>query len=146
MPNPTIEVVGLAELRRDLKKLAEKDQLAQLREANLRVADMVVDAAQGKASTRLQQRAAQTLSAARMDRAAVRLGKGFAGALGAEFGAGRNKQRTGPSGRRYTGYNQFDEFRGSGDSAGYFLWPAIRDKTPDILEAYVDEIARNFGQ
>jgi hypothetical protein len=61
---------------------------------------------------------------------------------GAEFGSQRGQRRTGPSGRRFLGHNQFDPWRGNGSSAGYFLYPAIRDNTERIIELYGDEMDR----
>ena len=144
MPQPEIQVAGLKELRRDIRKLGTPDQMKELKAANAAVASLVVNAAQSRASTRSEQRAAATLKVANSVYAGVRLG-GIPGALGAEFGALRNQDRRGPSGRTFKGYNQFQAWRGSGAGAGYFMWPAIRDKTPEVLDLYADELVRRFG-
>ena len=135
----------MKELRRDIRKLGTPDQLKELKSANATVARLVVDAAKGKASTRPQRRAAATLKVPNSVYPAVRLGGGFGGALGAEFGANRNRDRVGPSGRRYKGYNQFQAFRGSGEAAGYFLYPAIRENTARIMGMYGDELLKRFN-
>ena len=66
--------------------------------------------------------------------------------MGAEFGSGRNKLRMLPNeGGDRLGWNQFKPWRGSGQGAGYFLYPAIRDTTPEIVDMYgdaVEQIAR----
>jgi hypothetical protein len=45
-------------------------------------------------------------------------------ALGFEVGGGQ-KQTT----------RQFPPWRGNGESAGYFLWPAVRSHREDVLES-----------
>lgn len=144
MAEPAVQAFGLKELRRDLRKLGTPDQMKELKAANAAVSTLVVDAAKGRASTPMQQRAADTLRVANSVYAAVRLG-GKPGTLGAEFGAKRDVLRRGPSGREFRGFNQFQGWRGSGPDAGYFLWPAIRDKTDEVLSLYADEIVKRFG-
>lgn len=143
---PTVQVSGLKELRRDLRKLGTPDQMKELKAANATVANIIVNAARGQASTRMQQRAAATLRVSNSVYAAVRFGTGFRGAMGAEFGAARGMPRQGvPGFQRYTGWNQFEGWKGNGSEAGYFLWPAIRDKTGEVLNTYADELLRRFG-
>ena len=124
-----IKVQGLADLRRELKKL---DLTEDLKEANNRVALLVVDEAQKRARAlgRMEAKAAESLAAGRAQaKATVAFGGTKAPfALGAEFGAMR--------------YKQFREWRGSGATAGYWLYPAIRDETPRIIDVYGDELMR----
>lgn len=40
------------------------------------------------------------------------------------------------------GWNQFQEWRGAGDGAGYAIFPTIRDNRERIMAAYMDEIDR----
>lgn len=140
----TVRVKGLDELRRELRKLDDKGLTAELKQANYDAATLVVEGAQGKASTRMEQAAASTLTASRAAaRAAVNFGGSRAPfAMGAEFGAGQNVARTGAVRGSFLGYNQFKAHRGSGANAGYFLWPAVRDKTPQIVETYGDAMER----
>jgi len=142
MKSGTVAVKGLDEFRKELRKLDEPELVQALKDVNYAVASLVVDRAKGNASTRMQQRAAATLTPSRQAaRAQVNLGGSkFPGAAGAEFGAGQNQPRVGPSGRNYTGHNQFEAWRGSGSDAGYFLYPAIRDSTDEIVEMYGDAI------
>jgi hypothetical protein len=143
VPSPdTLKVAGLTELRKELKKL---DLVDDLKDANLDVAQVVVTAAQAKAAGQgpMQRTAAATLKPSRQAaRAAVTGGSNslpfFAGA---EFGAGQDVPRNTARGT-VMGWNQFDVWRGSGDGAGYFLYPAIRDKTDEIVEMYGDAIEK----
>ena len=164
----TVRVKGLDELRRELRKLDDKGLTAELKQANFDAAKLVVEGAQGKASNKMERSAASTLTASR---AAARAAVNFGGprapyAMGAEFGAARNVLRKIPprqvkgkttrdsSGRfvageiksvgsmTMLGWNQFKAHRGSGANAGYFLWPAVRDKTPQIVETYGDAVER----
>lgn len=138
-----IKIEGLDETRRQLKKLGDIEKTREYKLANARIAqNIVIPAAQAKASTRMEQRAASTLVAVKSAAGgAVRLGKGFRGAFGAEFGAQRNQARQGRPGgvvATVSGWNQFKPWRGSGSEAGYFLWPGIREKTDEIVRAYGD--------
>ncbi len=137
-----IRINGLVDLQRELRKINEKLPKA-LGDVNKDVADYVVHRAQGRASTPLEHRAADTLKAARQQRVAlVRMGGAKnPEALGAEFGAIRNIPRN--TGRGIVrGWNQFREWRGNDESAGYFLFPTIRDDTPQIIDRYAELIDR----
>jgi len=57
-------------------------------------------------------------------------------ALGHEFGANPDDERTGPSGRRFVGYRQFPAV----NKRGYFLYPAIADAKDEIAKEYLDGI------
>jgi hypothetical protein len=136
-----IRIEGLAEARKQLKKMADVDKTREYKLANARIAqNIVIPAAQARASTRMEQRAASTLVAVKSATGgAVRLGKGFQAAFGAEFGAQRNQARQGRPGgvvATVSGWNQFKAWRGSGGEAGFFLWPGIRDKTDEIVREY----------
>ena len=48
--------------------------------------------------------------------------------------------------RSMLGWNQFEPWRGNGEGAGYFLFPAIRSSREEIIEAYLDEIERIWMQ
>ncbi len=144
MKGAGIGVIGLDQFRKDLKHLADTGLTDELKDANLAVAQLIVQSATARATTRLQRAAARTLKASRTAaRAQVTLGSAkVPQAVGAEFGSGRGQLRTGPSGRRYQGHNQFMAWRGNGGSAGYFLYPAIRSENDEILELYADEMKR----
>jgi hypothetical protein len=126
-----IKVEGLKELRAELKKL---DLEGDLKDANFAVAQLVSDAAKSRASgvSRLAARGARSLKPSRSGVAAqIRIGgPGAPEALGAEFGSSK--------------FKQFKPWLGSGEDAGYFLWPTIRDKTPEVVEMYADAIDRIF--
>lgn len=141
----SIKVAGLDELRRELRRLDTPGLVDELKTVNYDVAEQVVGWAQANAARwgPMDQRAAATLSAARAQKAArVRLGGARAPfAQGAEFGAGHNKPR--PTARgTVRGWNQFRSWRGNGADAGYWLYPAIRDHTDEIVERYGDGLER----
>lgn len=140
-----LNVEGLDDLRRELQRLDLADDLKQ---ANHEVGRLVVRRGQGKAFTPLQQKAAASLKSAKQARKAVVSGGGARAQFfgGAEFGAGQDQPRVGPSGRRFLGYNQFQPWRGSGRNAGYFLYPAIRDAEQEIVDLYGDELEKITGK
>lgn len=125
------EVKGLADFRRALKAL-EGDYPKQLGQINQDVGELVVDQAEHHAHDRggpylaalrlggLKASKAQT--AARIVLDGVRAPMIF----GAEFGAKR--------------WPQFDRWTGSGDDAGYALWPAVREKQDEAGEMYLDAL------
>jgi hypothetical protein len=138
-----VRVEGLDAFRRELRKLGDKGLVDDLKDANFEVASRVVLWAQARTSTRMEQAAAKTLRPSRNQRAAqVTLGGPKAPfAAGAEFGAIRNIPRRTLRGE-VRGWNQFREWRGNGRGAGYFLYPAIRDNTDEIVDTYGDAIEK----
>jgi hypothetical protein len=145
-----VRIEGLKEARAALKRMADPEKTRQYRLATADIAEsIVIPQARANADTRMQRRAAGTLQPVKTDLgAAVRLGKGFPGAMGAEFGADRNQRRIGrPRGTvaPVQGWNQFEPWRGSDTGAGYFLWPAIREQTPKIINRYADMFDELFG-
>ena len=142
-----IEFEGFDETRKAIQRLGDIEKSKQFKAAGFEVAqDIVIPAAKAKASTRLERRAASTLKALKVNTGgAVRLGEGFPGALGAEFGAYRNQLRQGrPRGRsaQVRGWQQFKPWRGNDAGAGYFLWPAIRENTDEIINRYSEMIEK----
>lgn len=138
------KVVGLSEFRREIKKLDEAGLIDELKNVNFDVAQLVVRAAQNEASSRMEQSAAQSLKPSRQAARAQVTGGGakFPFFGGAEFGADRNQPRGTLGGRRMTGWNQFKPWRGNGSGAGYFLYPAIRSKTDEIVDKYGDALMK----
>lgn len=142
-----IEFEGLKETRAALKKLGDPVKTRAFKAAGYEIArDVVIPAARANASNRMERRAASTLKALKVTTGgAVRLGEGFPGALGAEFGAYRNQLRAGnPGGRpaQVRGWQQFKPWRGSDSGAGYFMWPAIREQTDEIVNRYGEMIQK----
>jgi hypothetical protein len=127
-----VKVAGLAQLRKELKRLDDKGLSDELKDANYDVASHVVTLAKARATGVSKQaaRAAESLRASRTAaRAQVLLGSGrIRFAFGAEFGSSR--------------FKQFPAWRGNGTDAGYFLYPTIRDEIPEIVETYGDAIER----
>lgn len=150
--NAGVKVTGLQEVRSALKRCEDADRQAELKQANFDVAELVVREGRSGASgvSSMAARAAETLRAGRqLAKATVTLGGARAPfALGAEFGAGRDVRRGNVGGnppRPGRGWNQFMGWRGNGEDAGYFLYPAIRENTPEIVDRYGDAIERIFG-
>ena len=121
-----VRIAGLGDLRRALKKLNLTDDL---KDANSRVAQMVVDEAgkRARAIGAMQAKAAESLTANRaQSKATVSIGGSrYAFALGAEFGSVQ--------------FPQFEQWRGQ---EGYWLWPAIRGLHDQIVGAYGDELTK----
>jgi hypothetical protein len=141
------KVKGLAELRRELKKLDDAGLTNELKAVNMAAAQTIIGPAKAMASGlgRMEARAAATLKASRSANAAKLLFGGasapFAG--GAEFGAGQDIRRN-PPGRPggVLGWNQFNAWRGSGGGAGYFLYPTIRAEMVTLVDEYGDALER----
>lgn len=131
----SVQILGLKELRRDLRTWSRKaPRLVSL--AHKRLAKKV--AAQAKASASAQgsvagKTAPSIRASGTQTSAAVLLGGPQAPyALGAEFGALQ--------------YPQFKPWRGNGPDAGYFLYPTIRKMQREIAETYEDEVLSSLMQ
>lgn len=135
-----VKVTGLKELIRELKKLDDAGLVNELKDANYKVAQLVVNKAQGNASGRMESAAAASLKPGRQAAKAVVSGGGAAVPFfgGAEFGAGQNKLRNTARGA-VRGWNQFVPWTGQ---TGRFLYPAIRSSMDEIVELYGDEIEK----
>ena len=190
----SVSVLGLRDLQRELRRLDEPHLIDELKDANQQVAELVAARARlrARALGGMEAKAAESLTARRGQRAAeVSLGGAKARfAMGAEFGAYRNKLRLrkNTGGRAYIvrdesdkairkaiarieaqtrddhetvkarrrtvgatpvavtgrvrGWNQFRPWRGNGEGAGYFLFPAIRQAGPEIVDLYGDALER----
>lgn len=125
----TVAVHGLPELSRALRSI-DADLVKELRDTNKEVANDVKDGAQAKAYSLggVAAHVASSLSANAGQQSAAVAGGGTAHPAfgGAEFG-GQGRPTT----------QQFKPWRGSGEGAGYFLYPTIRDKAPQIEDAYL---------
>lgn len=144
MSSGAVQVVGLDEFRRELRRLEDQGMVEGLKAVNYEVASRVVVWAQARAGGlgAMQVRAAGSLRASRTQARAQVAGGGarvpfFAGA---EFGAGQNQPRRTSRGT-VTGWNQFQPWRGNGPDAGYFLYPAIRDHNTEIVQTYSEAMA-----
>lgn len=132
-----VRVEGLKQLSTALRKYG-RDLQRELKDAGLEVAEGVAQTARGLASSQGGV-AAKTAPSIRAHGyttgAAVSLGgSGYPFAGGAEFGAVQ--------------YKQFKPWRGSDSSAGYFLYPAIRQDKDEAEQAYsdaLDRLARKAG-
>lgn len=150
----SVAVVGLNDFRRQLARVLQEggsDGADMLKEANWKVAQLVVEKAQEKAGTlgRMQAKAASALKPSRIATKAQVVGTQDARVpffFGAEFGARqdilrRPRQAAGWAGPgRYRGFRQFLPWRGNKGDVGYFLFPAMREHSNEIKEMYGDEI------
>lgn len=142
----------VAGLNRSIRKLP-KEAKVHLRDGAQRIADKVAADARGRAQN-LGRQAGLVAGSIRSGRDTVPVVKmGDASRLpqsgngwsrtrsgrrqtvgdviwGAEFGGGRRPETS-----------QFLPWRGSGDGAGYFLWPAVRGDRQFIADAYEDAMA-----
>lgn len=143
-----IQIVGLRDLQADLRELDAKLP-RELRKVNLSVAQMVAEHAQSTARSQgsVIAKAAPAIRAGADQRSAwvrITATAQLPFALGAEFGAGRNVARTrrSPSGGQvtYTGFKQFQQWRGNGSDAGYALYPTIRGDSDQIVAAYTQRL------
>lgn len=145
---PKAKVAGLSELQAQLRRI-DKDLPKELSAANKEAAEIVAAEARGRATSLggVAAKVAPSIKALSQQRSAsVALGgPKYPMAQGAEFGAAQNSQR-GPfhSSNRgaydQVGWRQFDEWTGSGSDAGYFLYPSIRARIGDVIDAYADRL------
>lgn len=125
----SIHVEGLRELSRSLREM-DKALPRELREAGKDVAKTVAGAAQSRA-VGLGGVAAKSAPSIKPSAGITSAGVAFGGpaypfAGGAEFGSFK--------------YPQFKPWRGAGSDAGYFVYPAIRDKSDEIQATYEDKV------
>jgi hypothetical protein len=133
----TVKVEGLAELNRALRAIGP-DAQKDLKEASKKVAGFVATDAAAAARS-LGGVAAHVAPSIRPVGGVSGAGVGFGGAAypmagGAEFGSIR--------------FKQFQPWRGSDSSAGYFVYPSIRRDADRIVTEFSDAveqvIARHF--
>lgn len=128
----TVQVDGLPELSRALKAIGP-DARRELREASKSVAEFVAADARSGAQV-LGGVAAKSAPSIGAVGGVAGAGVAFGGAsspwaAGAEFGGGRR-----PTTR------QFEPWRGNGETAGYFVYPAIRSNAERIESEFTDAI------
>lgn len=127
MPGYALDTAGLKETLAGLERAERLDVGRDLKTVFSDLAAEAVRQAKSLASTKMEHKAAGTLAVASTSQgAALKFGKGFEGAFGAEYGADRNKRRVVTHFGYFVGWNEFKIWRGSGATAGYFLWPGIR--------------------
>lgn len=133
----TVKVDGLRELNRALKAIGPEAQ-KELKEASKKVAGFVASDA-ASAARSLGGVAAHVAPSIKAVGGVSSAGVAFGGSAypmagGAEFGSIR--------------YKQFKAWRGSSSSAGYFVYPSIRQDADRIVTEFTDAveqvIARNF--
>lgn len=127
-------VRGLRELQAELRAV-DRALPRELRRVNLQVAQGAAASARSRAAgAKGGARLARGIAAVAQQRSAgvdIRdngghASGGTAGALGYEFGSDT--------------YRQFPPWRGNGPTAGYAVYPAIRDARDDMPETYADAL------
>lgn len=130
-----ITVTGIKEAVALVKAVGNVDDSKEFKAAGRKITtDIVIPHAQGRAGGlgALQARAARDIRPATIAKgAALRFG-GWAGDMGAEFGATHNLPRNTHRGT-IRGWNEFRPHLGR---TGYFLWPTIRSDEDTIVETY----------
>jgi hypothetical protein len=129
-----IDVIGLKELRRDLRRLADDGHWRpRLRETNLRAAGIIASDARSRALSRSSPRMGSVASGtirplAAQTKAYVAVGlASVPWTMGHEFGSAR--------------YLQFPAVR----KGGYNVFPAVAERTDDVIDVYgrlLDDVAR----
>lgn len=129
-----IVVEGLNELRKAVKDLRDIEATREYKAAGYNaMANVLVPRAQGRAMSAMHARALETLRpVAVVTGGAVRFGKGFPGAFGAEFGAMHNQPRPNVNGSPGLGWNQFPAWR----RGGYGIFPAVADSSAEIVDEF----------
>lgn len=151
MARMTTTYTKLSGLNRALRQLP-KEASGRLKQAARGIAGLVADSAASKARSEggIAALVAPTLRPANDRVPLVRMGS--AQRL-PESGDGWERDRSGPGqtigdviwgaefggGRRAT-TRQFEPWRGSGDTAGYFLWPTVRAKGDEIGVRYSEAL------
>lgn len=108
MPDGVV-IEGFKELRKAVKDLKDVEATREFKAAGYNaMANVLVPAATSRGSDAMHQRALETLRPARVvTGGAVRFGRGFAGAMGSEFGAMHDRRRANVNGGPGLGWNQF---------------------------------------
>jgi hypothetical protein len=132
--NDAIHVEGLPELKRALDGLGPGLK-GELRKTNKTVADIVAtdarSAARSLGSTAAHVAPSVKASAGALFAGVALGGPGYDPAMGAEFGSDK--------------FKQFQQWRGGGEGAGYFLYPTIRRDAERIgieYEKSMDDLLR----
>lgn len=137
-----LDTTGLKESLAAMEKAERLDVGKQLKSEFETIVNDAIGRARGFASTRALRRAVGTMKQASTSTgAALRFGGGFAGAFGHEYGANQNIPRQGARGT-YLGYNQFPAWKGSGETAGYAMWPGIRKASEEGVETLADAVTK----
>jgi hypothetical protein len=135
----TVQIFGMRELRSTLKRCEDAERQAELKRANVEVAELVIRGARRRAGSRMQRSTAARMKASRsLNRAAVRMG-GRPYDMGANFGAYQDVPRRRRTGS-YLGYNWAPERR----SPDYMLYATIEAERAQIVDFYADAIEDIF--
>lgn len=141
MASSSVQVSGLAELRRDLKQLENVDGTRELKNALMDAADMVAVRARGKVPSRSGKAAASIAAFSQANRAGVKGGGTIPYYGWLDFGTRSpvygNPRSRGP----WSG-------SGKGPDKGRFIYPTIDEQANRIVEMVsdgLDKVIRRAG-
>lgn len=136
----TVRIRGLNELRRALKATGGSQFAGRLKATNVKVGGIVLDAARPGIAAESSTVAANARVVRSEAGAKIRGDDVKSG--GYLYGAAHNRQRRGPSGRRYKGYNQFPSFVAEGrhiEPAADAAMDEIADLYRDLFDGFLSE-------
>lgn len=134
---------GLRELRRAFKAMGDKSFDRHFAQVHKRIAQQVIDAARPGVAEQSSRVAASMRAVTSATGAKVRVGgPDTPWAAGLIFGAARNRDRLGPTGRHYSGYNQFRSWW----AGPYHIWPEVDELRDTIADDYAKAIDEFFGE
>lgn len=132
MPSDGVYVTGLADVRRDLRKLGDAEQLSEVRDALKQGADIVASDARRRIPRRSGRAAESVRATAGGNKAYVQGGKSSVPYYGwLDFGSRHAKHGEPRSVGPWAG-------TGAGPAKGRFIYPAI--------DSRIEEVARYVGQ
>lgn len=129
-----VKIEGLREVRSELRELDDGFN-RKLKDAYQRVANEVTDASQYRARSEggvAAFVAPSIKSGTSVNAAVIRLG---VGTLTRKDGSTVRASLVAPGAEFGSSYKQFRPWRGNGEDAGYFIYPTIRERRPEIAEA-----------
>lgn len=142
-----VKVSGLKELRKTLKALENVEGAAELKTAFVEAGGEILTVARAKAGadgSKWRRQTASAASRARVVRSAARGAITIGGRpfdVGNEFGAYHNQPRSVAGGTR-KGWNTLPPVVGYRQTAGRWLYPAIRQQMPETVEIVADALMR----
>lgn len=143
MAEGKVWISGVQGLARAAKNFGDTEVQQMLKTAFVRGQDVAIRRQKLRFAARNRPASIRALNTLRggnaRDRAVIYFGKSSVpGALGEAFGSTHNRPRTGPSGRKYTGLNQFPRIEKHGGP----LFQGLADAGPELLELINTEISR----
>lgn len=133
-----VGVKNLRALRRAFRNTGSKSFDRYIAKVHRDIAKQVVSAAKPGIAAESSTTAAAVEAVTSSAGAKIRVSREAAPmAGGVIFGAIRTKRRVGPSGRAWTGYKQFRQFR---QAEPYHLWPELNAMRESIADGYLEAV------